>query len=163
MIALIDIDGTIADCSHRLKFINPTLVQKGKGSTMNFVPQDGWKPDWDAFFAACDKDTPIEPVCDLVRALNDQYHIVWVTGRPHTTSEATIKWLHENNLPEHRPLYMRTAGDHRQDYIVKRELYENMIKPNIGEATLAIEDRDQVVEMWRSLGILTLQPCKGTY
>lgn len=164
MIALVDIDGTIADCSHRLHFIREDKsVYVPDGSVQ--LPS-GFKPNWEAFFAFCINDKPILPVIALVKSLSLQHKIVYVTGRPFSSSEHTIYWLKSYGLYDSEygnSMYMRATGDHRPDYIVKRELYEKMIIRDIGEAGLAIEDRDQVVKMWRSLGILTLQPCEGTY
>jgi hypothetical protein len=150
MIALVDIDGTVADCSHRLHFIRD---RRG---------DEAVSKDWDAFFKACVDDSPIQPVCELVRALAKAYTVIWVTGRPNSTANATHLWLQDYGLPS-GPIFMRNDGDHRQDYIIKRELYERMILPEIGVADIAIEDRKQVVDMWRSLGILTLQPKDGDY
>jgi hypothetical protein len=151
MIALIDIDGTIADLSHRLAWI------RGVDEGGKKVP-----PDWDNFFDAMDKDQPIWPVVYMVQTLRIRYNICYLTGRPVSHREITLKWLQSNSLPLGM-LVMRATGDYRPDYVVKKELYEKIVIPFLGKADIVIEDRDQVVEMWRSLGITCLQPCKGSY
>lgn len=146
MLALIDIDGTIADCSHRLGHI-----------------RGGEVPDWEAFFDAMDKDTPIRHICDLVRVLGDGYNIIYLTGRPDSHRVQTAWWLDCNFLAKGKDLLMRKAGDHRPDYIVKKELYEKFVFPIYGKPNLVIEDRKQVVDMWRGMGITVLQPKDGDY
>ena len=155
MIALIDIDGTLADCSHRLHFIGTT-----PGKRLEVKPDA--PVNWDAFHDACVDDPFIGPMCELVIALCEAYTIVYVTGRPHSHAKQTEQWLIDNQLPS-GPIFMRTAGDYRPDYVVKREIYEKLILPKLGKADIAIEDRDQVVKMWRELGITTLQCREGEY
>ena len=144
MIAIIDIDGTISDLSHRLHFIK------------------GEPKEWDKFFDAMDMDIPVPGTRFLVWALSSYYTIIYLTGRPGSHRIQTMKWLVKNEFPE-GDLIMRKAGDHRPDTIVKVELYRDEVLSQRGEAKLVIEDRKAVVEMWRALGILTLQPKDGDY
>lgn len=51
---------------------------------------------------------------------------------------------------------MRAAGDYRQDAIVKAEILEQILADGY-EPFLVVDDRPQVVDMWRSYGIVTLQ------
>lgn len=153
MVALIDIDGVCANPGNRIAFINPS-------NKAELGPD--WKPDWDSFFDAMAEDKPIIPVRDFLWAIEFKYHIVYITGRPHSHREVTLEWLQANTFPRGM-LVMRASKDHRPDYKVKRELYEKVVIPFCGKADLVLEDRDQVVEMWRELGLLCLQPCKGNY
>lgn len=141
LLALIDIDGTIADCSHRIGHI-----------------RGGEAPNWEAFFDAMVDDKPIQPVINFVNVLSNTYFIQYITGRPNSHRSQTIDWLIQHRLPM-GPVFMRPTGDHRPDYEVKKEIFKSTIK----HADLVIEDRKQVVDMWRSLGILTLQPKDGDY
>lgn len=68
---LFDIDGTLADLTHRLHHIQPPLMADG-----HYGPKD-----WDAFFAACKDDKPILHICDLARTLSSYAPIVLVSGR----------------------------------------------------------------------------------
>lgn len=147
MVALVDIDGTIADCGHRLHHIEA---------------RPDFKKDWNAFYDAMVADKPIIGMCNLIRVLNDSYKIVYITGRPDSHRRQTSEWLDKFYLPRY-DLVMRKAGDHRADYVVKEELFKKSVLPVYGFPSIAIEDRKQVVDMWRSLGILTLQPCEGNY
>jgi hypothetical protein len=151
MIALVDIDGVLADCSQRLPWI--------RGIDLHGKPV---APDWDTFFNEMPTDKPITPIVKLVKVISHDYLIAYLTGRPVSHREQTVEWLRDNGLPLGM-LVMRKTGDHRPDYVVKRELYEGIVIPFLGKADIVIEDRDQVVEMWRSLGLTCLQPCKGSY
>ena len=142
-----DIDGTVADLSHRLHFI------------------EGSPKDWSGFFDAMPQDEPIQKVINLVRSLEASHEIVFVTGRPDSHVRQTMNWLEQYGmLWGDGGLYMRKAGDHRIDSIVKAELYQKILEDfDADEILCVIEDRDQVVEMWRSKGLLCLQPKKGDY
>src|SRR5215813_205705 len=127
MIYLVDIDGTLADLSHRLHFIQKEPA------------------DWDGFFAACAKDEPIHEVIATVCALHEAgAKIVYVTGRSDAIVTKTQRWLAKYGLPV-GDIYMRKAGDHRHDDIVKRELLDQIraVHPFI---TAVFEDRKQVVD-----------------
>jgi len=57
---------------------------------------------------------------------------------------------------------MRATGDNRKDSIVKKEIYEGIIKP-VFDVKFVLDDRNQVVEMWRSLGLTVLQVADGNF
>jgi hypothetical protein len=158
---IFDIDGTLADCSHRLHFIQPpeSLVHFEVGET-------DWKPDWESFYKDCVNDKPIQPVLMLLLDLqNAGAKIIFVTGRPCKYMNETIQWLVKYTDSPVKGLYMRKNDDHRPDYIVKKEIYETQIKPNLkDESVLGVfEDRKQCVDMWRSLGLTCYQVANGNY
>jgi hypothetical protein len=51
---------------------------------------------------------------------------------------------------------MRKEGDHREDSVIKKEIYLKDILPK-NEVLFIVEDRLSVVKMWRSLGLVCLQ------
>lgn len=57
---------------------------------------------------------------------------------------------------------MRPEGDIRKDSIVKREIFENYIR-DYYNIQFVLDDRNQVVEMWRSLGLKCLQVAEGDF
>ena len=79
--------------------------------------------------------------------------------------ELTLEWLRSHSFeyglgePE---LYMREEGDNRKDSIVKKELYRKYIHPNY-YVRLVLDDRNQVVDMWRSLGLPCWQVAPGNF
>lgn len=150
-----DIDGVIADCTHRLKYI--TKPAFSDGSSCN-------DPDWNAFFDACIDDEPIKPMIDFLWDISLMYNIVYVTVRPERSREKTLAWFVANDVPWMKStslLFMRPDGDHRHDCVVKQEILNKyMDRSNI---VAVFEDRDRVVDMWRAEGLLCLQPQKGNY
>lgn len=142
-----DLDGTLANCDHRLHHINTKDV----------------KPDWRAFFAACKDDEPIAPMLDLYLSLRS----VWasriiLSGRSDECREATEKWLIRTAGVQFDALYMRKAGDHRPDDVVKSELLDQMLADG-WEPILFIDDRKRVVDMWRERGYTCLQCAPGDF
>jgi hypothetical protein len=147
MIYIFDIDGTIAKIDHRLHFIQQA------------------EPDWNAFYQAAVNDTPIWEVISVARALHEAggHKIIMSTGRSEDIRLLTAKWLINYRVP-FATLYMRGAGDHREDNIVKSELLDRIIADNptlkIGGA---FEDRQQVVKMYRNRGVKVFQVAEGKF
>lgn len=154
---IVDIDGTIANCSHRLHHI--------KGMSDEAAT---FEADWDAFYADCMDDTAIEPVCDLVRSLIEQdWVIILMTGRSDLYREETERWLAMHDI-WYDMLLMRKHGDHTDDEKIKRVWYRMLKRGQISlrgmdVPKLAIEDRKRVVEMWREEGLVCLQCAKGEF
>jgi predicted kinase len=134
-----DIDGTLSNLSHRLHHIQ------------------GGNRNWDAFFAAVDADTVNEPVRWLHSLVCEAppIPILIASGRPDNYRDVTVAWLAEHGI-FHTKLYMRSAGDHRADDIVKVELLAQM-RADGYDPQLVIDDRQRVVDMWRAEGICCLQ------
>lgn len=141
---ILDIDGTLADCNHRRHHV----ANKPK--------------NWTAFYEAMDDDVPNMPVVALARAMVTTGHkIICVSGRPSNYHRRTRDWLTRHNIPCW-DLYTREEGDHRPDYVVKREKLA-LIRVVHGEPLFAVDDRQQVVDMWREEGITCLQCAPGDF
>lgn len=141
-VIIFDLDGTLADCRHRLHHV----TQHPK--------------DWDAFFAGISADEPHDAINELLGCVHNSWvdgglvRPIFCSGRPETYREVTQAWIFEHCGIE-APLYMRPAGDQRQDAVVKLELLAK-IKADGFNPILAIDDRPQVIEAWRSAGIPVL-------
>lgn len=144
-ILILDLDGTVANCTHRLHHIK------------------GENRDYKAFYDGIPDDKPIQHVIDLVRALHQsgEYLILAVTGRPETHAEQSKEWLSRYGVP-YFALYLRHEGDFRKDYIVKKEILES-IRSFFGEPIFALDDRSSVVSMWRENGVPCLQVAPGDF
>lgn len=138
-----DLDGTLCLLEHRLHFI------------------EGKNKNWKEFFKHIDADKLNEPIDYLLKHSID-LKIIFVSGRPEEYREKTIAWLTRFGYKEYE-LYLRITGDYRQDALVKKELYQNAIEPKFGKPLFILDDRDQAVEMWRSLGLSCFQVRKGDY
>lgn len=142
-VVIVDIDGTIADCSARIKY----LEQK----------------NWDAFYDACGNDTPIMPICDLVANLTIDYDIAFISGRRESCRAATEMWVqHWIGYFPSGSFFFRANGDTRPDTTVKPELFQ---RSGIAKGVVAfiLEDRNVMVEKWRELGFTCLQVADGNF
>lgn len=135
---IFDIDGTLADLSHRLHHIKRQPI------------------DWDSFFAECVNDTPIQPIHDLAHLVVAQdYKLILVSCRSDKVRQETETWLATHGVP-YQELHMRKEGDYRQDTIVKSELLDAILAAG-NEIAFVVDDRPSVVAMWRSRGLTCLQ------
>ena len=58
-------------------------------------------------------------------------------------------------------LLMRKNNDNRKDSIIKLELFKEIC--NDYNIVCAIDDRQQVVDLWRSIGLRCLQVAPGNF
>lgn len=148
MIIAFDLDGTLANIEHRLHFIQSP------------------KKDWPAFYRACPDDKPT-PLVDVALALMfesahpEPMHVEIWSGRSDMVRVETVDWLACHGLTEYTLLRMRKDGDYRQDAIVKAEWFDALAVQD--RPTLAFDDRQQVVDMWRSRGVICCQVAPGNF
>lgn len=141
---IFDIDGTLTDPSHRRHLI-------------------ACKPKrWDEFYALAGDDKPKWQVINLaqkLKAAGDS--IILCSGRPERLRPVTGSWMLHHGVP-YDLLYMRAEGDHRPDTIVKREMLDQMRAGKI-KPTVAFDDRNSVVAMWREAGLVCAQVAEGDF
>ncbi|MDQ3617109.1 MAG: hypothetical protein M3393_10940 [Actinomycetota bacterium] len=101
-VAVVDIDGVLADVRHRLHHV----VQKPK--------------DWGAFFAAAPEDPVLGQGMETVRRLCEVCDIVYLSGRPERCRKDTVDWFERHRLPE-GDLLLRRHDDRRPAWMVKLE------------------------------------------
>lgn len=95
-------------------------------------------------------DEPNVPVINIVDAFyRAGYLIVHMSGRYESAREDTFSWLKTHTSYHTEALYMRPDGSKIKDSILKQSLYETFIEP-IFDVQLVIDDRNQVVDMWRN-------------
>ena len=139
-IAVFDIDGTLADTSARIHYLQQP------------------KKDWSAFFREAKHDLPLVKIINILRLYDAAgYLIILCTGRPANLRNDTLDWLYLHNVP-HDFLLMRLTSDRGPDYIVKLKTLEEFL-PTIGrtvsDVEVVFEDRVKVAQMWESAGITT--------
>lgn len=150
-----DIDGVLADCSHRLKYIQ------------------GKDKDYAKFYSDEEimKDKIIEAGRKIVDMLYNLYtmedfyrptefygKIILLTGRSEICKEATRIWV-SKNIFEDLSLYsiiMRPKNDWRPAHEVK----ESLIEKHIGFENIlfAFDDDDKVNEMYKKHGVMCYKP-----
>jgi hypothetical protein len=133
---IVDIDGTIAKMSGR-------------------SPYD-WK--------RVGEDAPVEDVLSIVNALEGSgYKILFTSGRDGSCRAETEAWIEKHHhVYGNWSLLMREAGDNRPDWIVKAEIFDREIR-NKYNVRCVLDDRKQVVDMWRKLGLTVAQVAEGDF
>lgn len=144
---IFDADGTTFDCSHRLHYLNKE------------------PKDWNSFHEAMKDDEPIAGVMWMAimlqkaRKLNeflaDDFAILISTARHEPYRDITTQKYKESGLFPDK-IYMRKDGDFRPDYAVKSDMYLQMIEDGY-DPILAVDDRPEVCDIWRSFGLTVLQ------
>ncbi len=145
---IVDLDGTLSDNTPRLHYFdNHTQVK-----------------DWTAINELSRYDLPNLWCQEMVHIYKDAgYKILFITGRAENAKQVTIEWLTRYLSPHvDYELHMRGAHDTREDFIVKEEIYTFLIAPRY-DVSFAIDDRQQVVDMWRRIGLTCLQCKDSTY
>lgn len=95
-------------------------------------------------------------VADIVGVLSRHYKIIVFTGRDGVCLEESKEWLRKHNI-HFDEVYSRPEGNNEKDYIIKKRLFEDHIRGKY-YCTAVIDDRKQVVDMWRNeLGLKCLQ------
>lgn len=116
-------------------------------------------------YAKCEGDVLNESVAHIVKLYAASgYTILYVSGREAWCQPQTEKWLAKHDMPfggRHK-LLMRPSGDQRKDNIVKAELFNGNIRDHY-DVRFVLDDRDQVVKMWRELGLTCLQVNYGAF
>lgn len=109
-----------------------------------------------------DTDLPNHHVINVLHNLKAQGHkIIVVTGRDGSCLDLTKAWLASHNI-SFDDIFIRPAGDMRKDYLIKEEIYRNHIEGKYNVMGV-FDDRDQVVHMWRHLGITVFQVDYGDF
>lgn len=114
----------------------------------------------------CDTDLPNGPVISIVENYLSygQGDVIFMSGREDKCREKSAQWLRTYMQLEDSEarLLMRQTGDNRKDAIVKAELFNTYIKDTY-YVDFILDDRDQVVEMWREMGLTCLQVAEGNF
>lgn len=126
--------------------------------TLAHIPEGGRSP-YD--YSRVGEDLVDEAVRQTLWSLTEsEAHIFILSGRKQECDKETIAWLDGNNIPFHH-LFMRADGDDRKDWRVKYELFENI--RNDYNVVGVFDDRQQVVDMWRSIGLKCFQVQPGDF
>lgn len=117
---------------------------------------DGRSPfDW----SKVKEDKVNEPIKRIVSLYDGK--VIIFSGRDGSCKKETIEWLDENGI-KYDAVHMRSPNDNRKDSIIKREMFEQHIR-NKYHIEFVLDDRDQVVDMWRDMGLTCLQVDYGDF
>lgn len=166
-----DLDGTLADITHRRHFVEQFYCSRCNGPSPNTVKNDFKTTcvihdqpigkDWKSFNEGVANDVLNGPVADLLDMFyNDGYYILLVSGRSiNPCGIPTQEWLEKFDI-KYDHLFMRNGGDSRPDTVIKKEILDHLPKDRID---YVIDDRSSVVKMWRDEGLFVLQCAEGNF
>ena len=149
---IFDIDGTLADITHRVH-----LAQAKK---------------FNEFFDAMVDDVPNKPIVALLNgilntgSLDTYLQVIYCTGRPEKYRSVTQSFINDiQGYSRDCPLLMRPNKQRSvPDYEIKQGMLDGILNHVSKENILyAVDDRQQVVDMWRSNGITCLQCAVGNF
>ena len=124
--------------------------------------QDRWWARWqDPEVIKTDKpNKPVVAVCKLMKEFMG-CAIIITSARNDKNMTVTKEWLHQNGI-YYDELFMRPDGDFTRDDIFKKRILDKFIAPRY-EVMMAFDDRNQVVNMWRSNNIPCFQVADGDF
>lgn len=138
MAFIFDIDGVLADSSHRAHHLRKR------------------PPDWQSYRAGIADDKPIAPIVALASALHAaRQSVLLVTSRDAATRPQTEQWLESHGV-QYTALFMRPAGDTRLEYDVKSDLIADARDAGYDPIVL-IDDRDDAIRAAIGQRIAALQ------
>lgn len=110
------------------------------------------------------EDKPNEAVIRGVAAMaRTGIGTIVMSARTKGCQPATEQWMVEHaNEIDVLAMFMREVGDMRKDRIVKLELFNKYIRHNY-RVVAVWDDRKQVVEMWRALGLTVFHVAEGDF
>jgi FMN phosphatase YigB (HAD superfamily) len=134
---ILDLDGTLYRTLDRVKYV----TEKPK--------------DYDKFHKESINDDVNKWCAQILEKFWVDHTAIFLTGRNERYREITEKWFKKNELGEYFDddrLFMRDDKDFRKDYVSKKEIYLEEIKPKY-DVTFAIDDRIGVYNMWREIDV----------
>lgn len=102
VVAVIDIDGVLADVRHRLHHLETR------------------PKDWQGFFDAAPEDPVLSAGLEVARRLAEVSDLVYLSGRPEHCRRDTENWFARHGLPPGQ-IVLRSPGDRRPARLVKVE------------------------------------------
>jgi hypothetical protein len=134
-VAIVDIDGVVADVRHRVHYVE----QRPK--------------NWKKFFAAAVHDEPHAEGLAVVEKLTEDHEIIFLTGRPEHLRDDTTEWLGRHGLDGHR-LLMRPEGDRGPSARFKLREVQRLARHR--HVAMVIDDDATVIATMRDAGFVTL-------
>lgn len=135
-LAIIDVDGVVADVRHRLHHL------------------EGRRKHWQAFFEAAHLDGLHDEGKAIVEQLRPDHEIVYLTGRPRWLERVTLDWLAEHGLDGHR-LVMRPDTDTRPAAVLKVDVLRTLAKGRT--VAVVVDDDDRVIAAMTQAGYPTFR------
>lgn len=115
----------------------------------NTVAENGQReyllPDWDAFFHACDTDTPIVEIIEALKPVfeRDDVDVIFVTGRTgfEEVKSKTQVWL-DQHFPQ-RPVFYRPPKNYTKAAVYKTQVVDRF-KTEEHTAIVIVDDDESI-------------------
>jgi hypothetical protein len=131
MVAVIDIDGVLADVRHRLRYV----TERPK--------------NWPAFFDGAADDPLLTEGEETVRRLAEVYDLVYLSGRPEWLRSVTERWFRQHDLPP-GTLLLRPHGDYRPARLFKVDALRRLARTRT--VVVLVDDDPRVLDEARLAG-----------
>lgn len=149
-VAVIDLDGVIADSTERFKLAEGAKQEYLKS---NEALRDGFSKDkkaidlyWRTAFTPelVALDTQIEGAIDALATLAfNGYGVIILTSRPESMREATRRWLFEQGYPVGAPLVMKApAFQYTKTTVWKAGMVESLARLYSASTILFVDDEE---------------------
>ena len=145
-LVIFDLDGVISDALHRQHYLR------------------GARKNWRGFFTSARLDPPYETGLALAASVDGGHAVAILTARPHYVADMTRGWLAANEV-RHDLLILRPrhgCGSHGPSADFKRHELSRLRAAGY-EVTMAIDDDERIIEMYRSEGVFALYTHSGYY
>ncbi|WP_298327390.1 hypothetical protein [Haloactinopolyspora sp.] len=140
-LAVIDIDGVLADVDHRLHHLR------------------GRPKNWAGFFAGMGDDPPYTEGLALAHQLAAEHAVVYLSGRPERTRAVTQAWLAAHEAP-HGRVMLRPDDDRRPARLFKIGVLKRLAAQRT--VALLVDDDPAVCDAARTAGFQVRQVSWGT-
>ena len=138
----------------------PRAILCDLDGTLSLFKEKGHRGPYDA--TLCEQDDVNPPVLKLLGYYHFmEYAVIYLSGREDKFREPTERFLRKHQCPQ-GPLYMRSTGDFRKDFIIKGELFDAHVR-GVYNIEFVLDDRNQVVKMWRRIGLQCWQVNEGAF
>jgi hypothetical protein len=130
-IAVIDIDGVLADVRHRLRHLEPP------------------HKDWRSFFREAPLDPPLARGVEVAQRLAEVHEVVYLSGRPEHCRGDTVAWFERHAVPD-GDLHLRPYGDYRPARVFKVEMLRRLARR--APVAVLVDDDTDVLDAARAAG-----------
>jgi phosphoglycolate phosphatase-like HAD superfamily hydrolase len=134
-LAVLDIDGVLADVRHRLHHV------------------EARPKNWAAFFTSATTDPLLPEGAAIAATLERDHEVVYLTGRPESCRRDTVAWLSRHGLPDGIVL-MRATDDRRPARQTKLAVLRQLSRR--GQVAMVVDDDPTVIEAVTKAGFPAL-------